>query len=399
MLGNGKNLDGDFESGRLTLIGDYDNYKYTEADDPENPSGTLSYDIKDCTLYFTKNVTAYEKYSIEQELYEYGKQVLDEKSKPTYTFSIDSGNFLYDKDFTSFKNALQLGKRVYLRLGDDDNVITPYVTGVEWDFEDPSSFTLEFSDTYTSSDKSFKLAKLLEQSVSMGKKLDLKGGAYNSFVNSGASTFVKRFMDSALDLAKNRVLSSGNQAIEFGDAGIRVRQWSDDTHTSYDDEQLWIVDNMIAFTKDNWATSNMAIGKIFDENIIGTNGTKGATAYGIAAPYLVGTVLAGRNASIHWVQPIVISLCGKCIVSDKNTWLNAPDAYISKALCLALVDAATGGTRAEYAGRATDHWARNNLDSLCDKSIIATPHAWDDDFEGTVTRGNFLALVCKAFGI
>ena len=244
VLGNGKNLDGDFESGRLTLIGDCDNYKYTEADDPENPSGMLSYDIKDCTLYFTKNMTAYEKYSIEQELYEYGKQVLDEKSKPTYTFSIDSGNFLYDKDFTSFKNALQLGKRVYLKLGDDDNVITPYVTGVEWDFEDPSSFTLEFSDTYTSSDKSFKLAKLLEQSISMGKKLDLKGGAYNSFVNSGASTFVKRFMDSALDLAKNRVLSSGNQAIEFGDAGIRVRQWSDDTHTSYDDEQLWIVDSV-----------------------------------------------------------------------------------------------------------------------------------------------------------
>ena len=72
---------------------------------------------------------------------------------------------------------------------------------------------------------------------------------------------------------------------------------------------------------------------------------------------------------------------------------------ISKALCLALVDAATGGTKSQYVGRAVDHWARNNLDSLCDKAIVTTPHAWDDDFEGTVTRGNFLALVCKAFGI
>lgn len=105
------------------------------------------------------------------------------------------------------------------------------------------------------------------------------------------------------------------------------------------------------------------------------------------------------DASIHWVQPIVISLCGKCVVSDKNTWLNTPDAYISKALCLALVDAATGGTKSQYVGRAVDHWARNNLDSLCDKAIVTTPHAWDDDFEGTVTRGNFIALVCKAFGI
>ena len=120
---------------------------------------------------------------------------------------------------------------------------------------------------------------------------------------------------------------------------------------------------------------------------------------------LVDTLTGGTwaseeaDASIHWAQPIVISLCGKCIVSDKNTWLNAPDAYISKALCLALVDAATGGTKSQYVGRVVDHWARNNLDSLCDKAIVTTPHAWDDDFEGTVTRGNFLALVCKAFGI
>ena len=105
------------------------------------------------------------------------------------------------------------------------------------------------------------------------------------------------------------------------------------------------------------------------------------------------------DASIHWVQPIVISLCGKGIVSDKDVWLNAPDAFISKALCLALVDAATSGTKSQYIGRATDHWARNCLDSLCDKAIVTTPHAWDDDFEGTVKRGNFLALVCKAFGI
>ncbi len=120
---------------------------------------------------------------------------------------------------------------------------------------------------------------------------------------------------------------------------------------------------------------------------------------------LVDTLTGGTwssdeaDASIHWVQPVIISLCGKGIVSDKDVWLSNPDAFISKALCLALIDAATGGTRAEYVGRAADHWARNCLDSLCDKAIVTTPHAWDDDFEGTVKRGNFLAIVCKAFGI
>lgn len=280
----------EFKSGSISLIG---YYKIVTQN-----TKALDFIINNGTLYFTRNTTDYEQHTIEQELYEYGKQVLNEKSSPTYTFSIDSGNFLYLKDFVSFKNSLKLGRRVYLKLDENAEPITPYLISVKWDFEDPSSFELEFGSTYTSSDKSFRLTKLLEQSVSMGKTLNVKSGVYSEFVNSGASTSVRDFMNSALDIAKNTVLSTGQQAIEFGDAGIRVRKWNDDAHTHYADEQIWIVDNMIAFTTDNWATSKMAIGKIFDDNIINSDGTKGGTTYGIAAPYIVGTLLAGESLMI-----------------------------------------------------------------------------------------------------
>lgn len=288
-LNEGTVGEAQFESGCITAIGSYRIIS--------NKSSHLSFMIYDGTLYFTKNTTDYEQHAIEEELYEYGKQVLDEKAEPTYSFSIESGNFLAIDDFTSFKNELTMGKRVYLRI-DEQKPITPYVIAISIDFEKKEDFTLEFSSTYSSSDRSFKLAQLLEQSVSMGKTLNAKSGVYSEFVNSGASTRVKTFMDSALDIAKNTVMSSGNQAIEFGDAGIRVRKWADTSHTSYSDEQIWIVDNVIAFTTDNWATSNMAIGKIYDENIMNADGTKGGFAYGIAAPYLVGTILAGENLII-----------------------------------------------------------------------------------------------------
>lgn len=288
-LNEGTVGEAQFESGCITAIGSYRIIS--------NKSSHLSFMIYDGTLYFTKNTTDYEQHAIEEELYEYGKQVLDEKAEPTYSFSIESGNFLTIDDFTSFKNELTMGKRVYLRI-DEQKPITPYVIAINIDFEKKEDFTLEFSSTYSSSDRSFKLAQLLEQSVSMGKTLNAKSGVYSEFVSSGASTRVKTFMDSALDIAKNTVMSSGNQAIEFGDAGIRVRKWADTAHTSYSDEQIWIVDNVIAFTTDNWATSNMAIGKIYDENIVNADGTKGGFAYGIAAPYLVGTILAGENLII-----------------------------------------------------------------------------------------------------
>lgn len=288
-LNDGTVGEASFESGCITAVG---SYKIVAKN-----SSRLSLMIYEGTLYFTKNTTDYEQHAIEEELYEYGKQVLNEKAEPTYNFSIESGNFLVIDDFISFKNELTMGKRAYLKI-DEQKPITPYVIAIKINFEKKEDFTLEFSSSYTSSDRSFRLAKLLEQSVSMGKTLNAKSGVYSEFVNSGASTRVKTFMDSALDIAKNTVMSSGNQAIEFGDAGIRVRKWADDSHTSYSDEQIWIVDNVIAFTTDNWATSNMAIGKIYDENIMNEDGTKGGFAYGIAAPYLVGTILAGENLII-----------------------------------------------------------------------------------------------------
>lgn len=102
------------------------------------------------------------------------------------------------------------------------------------------------------------------------------------------------------------------------------------------------------------------------------------------------------DSSIHWSQPLVISLCGKGIIGDKTQWIANPDTSISIALLLALVDNATGGMKAAYVGRQADHWGRNCLDSLCDKAIITTPSAWTN-FEGEVNRGNTMALICKAF--
>lgn len=117
---------------------------------------------------------------------------------------------------------------------------------------------------------------------------------------------------------------------------------------------------------------------------------------------LIDKVTGGRweseeaDASVHWVQPHVISLCGKKIVTDKDQWLTYPDIPISKALLLALIDNATGGMTDTYNGRKTDHWGRNHLDSLCDKAIITTPEAWTD-FEAQVSHAQTMALMAKAF--
>lgn len=115
---------------------------------------------------------------------------------------------------------------------------------------------------------------------------------------------------------------------------------------------------------------------------------------------VTGGMWASEEAdkNVHWVQPSIISLCGKGIITDKEQWLTNPDAPISKAMLMALIDNATGGIKEKYVGRLVTHWGRNCLDSLCDKTIIETPDAWTD-FEGQVGRGQAMVLICKAFGI
>ena len=106
------------------------------------------------------------------------------------------------------------------------------------------------------------------------------------------------------------------------------------------------------------------------------------------------------DASVHSAQPNIISLCGKGWITDKKQYIDlvTANAKLSNALCLALFDKATGGMKAAYVNRKPDHWARNCLDSLCDKAIVTTPAAWTD-FDGKCTYGRFMAMVCAAFGI
>ena len=301
-----------FVSGCISAIGVAQNITSSTSD--------LSFVADSCTMYFTKNTTEYEQHSVEWDLYEYGKEFLSQKSVASYHFSVECGNFFSLKDFIIFKNEFEFGNKVYLKI-DNNDPIQPYATAIHINYEDASDFSIEFSSDYTVHSKGFNLSQLIEQSVSMGKTLSSKSGVYSEFVNSGASNRVKEFMESALDVAKNTVLSSGEQAYEIGDAGIRLRKWADEEHTEYSDEQIWLVNNMIAFTTDNWNTASMAIGKIFDENLKSESNPTGM-AYGIVSQYLVGTIVVSNNL-------IISTDNGAFRVDSNGVYIDALKFYIT----------------------------------------------------------------------
>lgn len=270
-----------FASGTLTAMGDVYNLR--------SGSSKLSFECSDSKNYFTKNTTDYEQYSVEWELYEYGMDCLNKLAYPSYSFSVDTANFFMLEEFQDFVKKTVLGDKIYLSL-DDNRVLEPILIGANIDFENLTSMDLEFGDTFNLSSNTFNLVDLLDQSISMGKTVDSNRFNYNSFIDSGAATAVKGFMDSSLDVAKNAILSSIGMAISWDSSGIKCRKWKSDG-SDYEPEQLAIINNNIVFTDDAWETAKMAIGHFSDTNA--------GNVWGIVAPSIVGTLLAGKSMIIE----------------------------------------------------------------------------------------------------
>lgn len=56
---------------------------------------SLSFILPDASCYMTTNVSDYQKYSVQMELYDHAVETLSEVATPTYEFSVDSGNFIF----------------------------------------------------------------------------------------------------------------------------------------------------------------------------------------------------------------------------------------------------------------------------------------------------------------
>lgn len=282
---NGGMTDGstEFGPGTLTISGTFDSITATDTG--------VSMNTTSSQLYLTHEITDYQKYSVAWELYDYAVAAMERLAYPTYHFSVESANFLVLDEFYNFAQNFKIGDRIYLHL--PDGVISPVVIGASIDFDDPSAFSIEFSDSYTTNDKSFSLESLLDKAVSMGHNLDLQQYNYSSFVNSGANTSVKQFMDSAIDTMKNNIISGTGNEITIDQTGIRARKNENGT---YSDKQLWISNNSIMLTKDAWDHAEVGIGEFKDNS---PDAASGATVYGIAAPLLVGRILTGNNLIIE----------------------------------------------------------------------------------------------------
>lgn len=293
-------------SGCITMAGVMDgfsnNIRPVTIDGITTHEGSsLSFSSESGFLYLTANVSEYKKYSVGLELYDYAVDVLKDLATPTYEFSVNSGNFIFADEFAPFRDRLELGRGVYLRLNHRDEPITPYIIEFEMEFEDRSAFSIVFSNRFKRPDEVNTLKDMIEKSYSSGRNFDASKYTYNQVTNQQAA--VTQFMNGSLDAAKNTILAAANQSVLINGSGIHVG--GDDKY------QLRIVDKMIAMTDDNWAHAKLAIG-LFKSDDIGEYW--GVNAEVVGGKLIVGNNLVIENANDNGVMQFKVDSSG--------AWLN-----------------------------------------------------------------------------
>lgn len=238
-------------------------------------------------LNITENMTYAEEYGIIKQLYDKGKEVSENLGYPAEELTIDTNNFIFQKEFADYTEQLETGCLIDIAL-DDDNIVTYVLLKIDVNYED-KTIALTLGNKYRTSDAQ-ALFKDWQANVSnAASTLTYERSKYGKAVDSGSLDRINSFMQSSLDLTLNAVKASDGQSMEMTDSGLKGRRINPDTN-KVDPEQIWITSNNIVFTDDNWQSIKTAIGRL-----ILPDGTIG---YGINAEYLLGKWIIGENMEI-----------------------------------------------------------------------------------------------------
>ncbi len=236
----------------------------------------------------TDKMTAPEIQDMSHQLLKRGKKELKKLSQPSFTFSMDTVNFLFIEKFKPFINQLKLGNLVHAEIK-KDVWVSPILLEMDIDYDNPENFTMTFGNKFRLQTSEWIFNELFNQS----KVTNSVSRNYSSLVapikSGGLNDEVTEYMKNALNTANQEIISSQNQDISIGTYGIKGRRKL--SNGTFDNRQLMITNNLICMTDDNWQTSKVAIGEVKNSNGSGTT-------YGILADLITGKILAGNQLSI-----------------------------------------------------------------------------------------------------
>ena len=228
---------------------------------------------------------------VAQQLLKQGYSVLDKISTPSFSFDLDMVNFLFNTKYEWFLHQLQFGAIINVEIKDGEWVY-PFLQEMEIDYENPKNFSVKFGNRFRLSDAEWSYADLhnetLKTSQTVGSTLPVAAEP----VMNGTVSAVENYINNSLIAANQSIKSTTDNEFVFGGYGLRGRKVVGKTSSGepeYGNEQIWINNNLLCFTDDNWNTVKSALGKVQ---------LNGNSSYGLVAEHIVGKLVAGEQLLI-----------------------------------------------------------------------------------------------------
>lgn len=241
--------------------------------------------------YISDGLTNAELFDRALEFIKIANKEIYKSAELQHSISSTLKNLLVIEKFRALTDHFSVGN--WIRVSIDDSVYKLRLLDYEIDYDNLSNINVNFSDVLKIADGVSDLKSVLDKSSSMASSYDSvkKQAEQGAQGNSMLNNWVNKSLDTTLVKLTN---GSENQSYIADSHGMLFRQYDPMTDT-FSDEQLKIINSMIAFTKDNWKTSQTAVGKFtyYDPK----DGTW-KESYGVIADTIVGNIILSENVGI-----------------------------------------------------------------------------------------------------
>lgn len=250
--------------------------------------------------YISDSLTSPMVASHAKKFLETATKELIKASTPQHTISTSIKNLALIPEFKPY--ILDFSLDNWIRVECDGFVYRLRLISFSIDFGKLSDISVEFSDVTIAPGFISDMQSLINQATSMAGTYDYttrqaeKGYESNGTIN----TWIKDGLNSANVVIK----SNDNEEVTFDRSGLWAKTY-DDVTEDYDNKQLRITHNILAFTKDNWKSVEAALG---EHNYIYWNGSKfiSTTDYGLTAQFITaghisgGQIIGSELLSDNW---------------------------------------------------------------------------------------------------
>lgn len=199
------------------------------------------------------NVAVIDKAS---ELLKVAEDELHKASEIQVSLSGNLTNFLNTEEFINFKSRFEIGDWIICKA--DDKLYKLRLINLSYTYDDPTNLSVSFSNVARTQNYASDINDILSKATSMASSYAYI--THQASQGNRANRVLDGFLEDGVDTSAFKINAGDLENIIIDEHGITAKSY-DDTLKGYSPEQMKITHNALVFTKDNWETATLGLGK------------------------------------------------------------------------------------------------------------------------------------------